>query len=183
MGWDFRTSPCTKKEIIDDCIANTLCSMTCLYHVVKGNELWTVWKRHRDNESVIILFLLASREGKWGYKEISEAEHPYYFKCPIGFLGLAPVTNADWRKKVYEYTEAQINNRRALKKIKNGMVITLDVPGNDFRVTHLKPLQGMSLRNNRLYRLVKTRVIDVRESEPQANDKLVWAATPTDRIW
>ena len=182
MGWDFRNSPCTKKEIIEDCIAG-ICSMTCLHKAVVGNELWTVWKRHRDNENVIILFLLASRNCRWGFKEIVEAEGPHYYKCPIGFLELAPVTNKEWRDKVYAYTESKIRNHQALKKVKCGMIVTLDVPGNEFRVTRIKPLLGVSLRNHRLYRLVKTRVIDVKEPKPTADTKLVWAATPTDQIW
>jgi len=164
MGWDFRTLPCDKQEIIEECV-KSICSMECLKHSVQGNELWSVWQK-KDGTRVILLFLLASKDRCWGYKEIAEESGPYYYKCPMGFLEMAAVANQDWRNKVYEYHDRRLRNLSALKKIRLGTIVTLDVPDNDFRVTHMNPFLGVNTKSGRLYRLVKSRVIAVREGEP-----------------
>jgi hypothetical protein len=81
----------------------------------------------------------------------------------MGFLEMVPAVNKEWRDKVYEYHDKRLRNLSALKKVKVGSVITLDVDGNDFRVTRINPLQGVSLKDKCLYRLVKSRVIEVKE--------------------
>ena len=170
MGWDFRTLPCSKQEIIDECV-KSICSMECLKHSAQGNELWSVWEK-KDGSRVILLFLLASKDCCWGYKEIAEESGPHYYKCPMGFLEMAAVANKDWRDKVYEYHDRRLRNLSALKRVKLGMIVTLDRPDNDFRVTHMNPFLGVSTKNGRLYRLVKSRVIAVKEAVPVTPFKL-----------
>ena len=181
MGWDFRALPCCKQEIIDECV-KSICSMTCLHQSVQGNELWTIWEK-KDGARIILLFLLASKKLCWGYKEISEQAGPYYYKCPLGFLEIAPVVNKNWRDKVYEYHSKRLGNLSLRKQIVIGTIVGLDNPENEFRVTHLKPLQGVSLKERRLYRLVKSRIVSIREVSPEPVEKRVKEATPTDQIW
>ena len=160
MGWDFRTTPCSKKEIIEECFSS-VSGMECLKHSVQNNEVWSVWGK-TDGTREIILFLLASKERCYGYKKIYEQEGPHYYKCPLGFLEMVSVVNKEWRDKVYEYHIKKVQNQSALKKIKAGTIVTLDVPGNDFRVTSVSPLIGVNEKDGLRYRLVKSRVISVR---------------------
>lgn len=181
MGWDFRALPCCKQEIIDECV-KSICSMTCLQQSVRGNELWTIWEK-KDGTKIILLFLLASKNLRWGFKEISEEAGPHYYKCPLSFLALVPATNPGWRERVVDYNEKRLNNRTFVRRVAVGMIVALDNPSNEFRVTHMKPLQGVSLKEHRLYRLVKSRIVSVREASPEPAEKTVREATPTDQIW
>jgi hypothetical protein len=181
MGWDFRALPCSKQEIIEECV-KSICSMTCLHQSVQGNELWTIWEK-KDGSKIILLFLLMSKSLCWGFKEISEEAGPHYYKCPLGFLEIAPVVNANWRTKVYEYHCDRLHNLSLRKKIKVGVIVALDNPSNEFRVTHMNPLQGVSLKERRLYRLVKSRIVSVRMDTTETAAKMVREATPTDQIW
>jgi hypothetical protein len=181
MGWDFRALPCSKQEIIEECV-KSICSMTCLQQSVQGNELWTIWEK-KDGTKVILLFLLASKNLCWGFKEISEEAGPRYYKCPLSFLLLVPSVNPGWREKVVDYHEKRLNNRTLVNQITSGMIVALDNPSNEFRVTHMKPLQGVSLKERRLYRLVKSRIVSVRVDTTETAAKMVREATPTDQIW
>jgi hypothetical protein len=156
--------------------------MTCLQQSVQGNELWTVWEK-KDGTKIILLFLLMSKNLCWGFKEISEEAGPHYYKCPLAFLALAPAINSGWRERVVDYHEKRLNNHTIVKRIAVGMIVALDNPSNEFRVTHMKPLQGVSLKEKRLYRLVKKRIVCVREAYSEMAEKMVREATPTDQIW
>lgn len=138
--------------------------MECLKHSVNGNELWSVWEK-KDGTRAIILFLLASKDGRWGYKEIAEVSGPYYYKCPLKFLDMAAIANTSWREKVLELHARKAKAKSLTKKLKIGMVAALDIPDNEFRVTKLNPLMGVSLKENKLYRLVKSRIISVRPGD------------------
>ncbi|MCK5431218.1 MAG: hypothetical protein KAJ03_00670, partial [Gammaproteobacteria bacterium] len=50
-------------------------------------------------------------DGEWGYKPLSEAEHPYYYTCPLSYLKLAPPTSPEWREMVRAHHE-DVNARR-----------------------------------------------------------------------
>lgn len=165
MGWTFRTEPCTKKQIINECL-NNISDMKLLVHSIKGNEVWSVWERP-DNSRIITLFLLSSQKRCWGYKTIDEAHGPHYYKCPIKFLEMVSVTphgNKDWRERVYEYHNNTLKNQSALKKIKVGAIVSLDVPGKEYRVTKVTPFRGVSLESGLVYRLIKSRVVAVKHA-------------------
>lgn len=63
--------------------------------------------------------------------------HPYYYSCPLQYLDLAPVANADWRARVqvyhrYRNQKLEIGQRVAIQ----GSIIPWVI------VTSLKPLTG-----------------------------------------
>jgi hypothetical protein len=53
-----------------------------------------------ERAPVIAVFLLEKARGEWGYKDLSECEHPYYYGCPLRFLDAAPETCKEWRETV-----------------------------------------------------------------------------------
>jgi hypothetical protein len=181
MGWDFRVHPCSKQEIIEE-VSNGV-AVECIHKSLQGNELWTLWQR-KDGSRYISVFLLASKKGCLGYKEISEESGPHYYKCPLRFLEIAPVVNKKWRDKVYEYHAKRLGNLSLRKQVAIGTIVALDNPENEFRVTCLKPLLGVSLKEHRLYRLIKSRIVSVREDCFWSGDKKIREATSTDHmIW
>jgi hypothetical protein len=163
MGWDFRVDPCSKQEIIEECLNSV--ALQLIDKSVQGNELWVVWERKTDKHRFICVYLLKSEKRCWGYKEIDEAAGPHYYRCPLSFFALVPVANQGWREKVVDYHEKRLNNRTFVRRIAVGTIVALDNPSNEFRVTHMKPLQGLNLKERRLYRLVKSRVVSVRETQ------------------
>lgn len=165
MGWDFRVDPCTKQEIIEECLTSV--ALELIDKSLQGNELWVVWERKTDKHRFICVYLLRSEKRCWGYKEIDENAGPHYFKCPLSFFALAPIANHGWRETVVAYHDRKLRNRRSVQQIAVGKLVALDVDTNEFRVTHMKPLQGLRLSDRRLFRLVKSRVVSIRE-EPSA---------------
>jgi hypothetical protein len=116
MGWDF-TKGASKSDIVEELLEPqsftsyedpaTHVDRKTVAHRVVGAVLWLVVEltRTKDNrcirERFIDCCLLANRLGYgWGYKSMSECEHPYYYSCPVEFLELAPEVNAEWRGKV-----------------------------------------------------------------------------------
>lgn len=160
MGWDFEVKPSSKSNIIAQCLTST--TYECITQSLQGNELWAVMENKVSKVRSIVLFLLASKDGCWGYKDIGEVECPHYFKCPLSFLPLAPVTNQNWRNSVIDYHNQTLLRKRILSKLSVHKVVALDVPSNEFVVTHLKPFQGISLKDGQKYRLVKSRVVGIR---------------------
>lgn len=51
----------------------------------------------------IMVVALEKGEDGWRYKELAEAEHPYYYACPLRFLDRAHEQNKEWRRGVRAY--------------------------------------------------------------------------------
>lgn len=102
MGWTF-TRGATKAEVIAQLLGER--HHKTMAHAVVGNSLWCVkaYQREGKERRYIALFLLDQCGGGWGYKDLCESMHPYYYNCPLHFLALAPVANDAWRAKVYEF--------------------------------------------------------------------------------
>ena len=104
---------------------------TCLAHCYRGNSfsgvLWSVFERTfvRDGQQVDstqrwiqcdLLQYSKSDEG-WGYKDMDESMHPYYYSCPKKYLNMVPLEtfggNVEWREQVQQYHQRQLEKRRA----------------------------------------------------------------------
>lgn len=136
MGWLFR-SGYSRKDLIEDrsksweCTQQngTLVKTNCLAHCYRGGVfsgvLWTVWERTflKEGKPVekpqrwIGCDLLQSRKDEgWGYKDMDESVHPFYYSCPLGYLAKAPLEeyggNAEWRDMVRSYHARQAEKRQ-----------------------------------------------------------------------
>ncbi len=112
MGW--YGEPGTRKEKLAEL---TRCheNATCLRHCYRGNNfrgvLWSVWEttekfrqEHPEHPPrAISCDLLEYRDGMWFHKPLCEQSHPYYYSCPLGYLDMVPVANAEWRESVRKY--------------------------------------------------------------------------------
>jgi len=123
MGWLF-TRGFTRKDIIGErtkdwerTTGEVRVTTVCLAHCYRGGTfsgvLWAVWERtfvggERPSERWITCDLLRhQRDYGWGYKDMDESMHPYYYSCPLSYLELVPIDqyggNADWRDCVRRY--------------------------------------------------------------------------------
>jgi hypothetical protein len=114
----------------DDTLRSILADGQFVNHTLVGSEFWTVLKA-QDGTNVIVLFLLAKENGSYGYKVIDEGMHPYYYKCPLSFLKLAPVASEEWRKGVHAYHESKRNVRRERDQAKRDLGL-VRAPGGAF---------------------------------------------------
>ena len=167
MGWTF-TREATRADIIAERLApwsNDTHAGRTLRHCTKGNVLWTVReltdKRSRVTERYIGCDLLQRERGYgWGYKDMCESVHPYYYTCPLAYLDLVPVTCEGWRERVREY------HARQKRRLTIGATYTLigrEVP--HVEIVRLRPLIGR--HNGRTYRVSKSYIGDqLREGKP-----------------
>lgn len=142
MGWLF-TRGLSRKDLIKERVqkyedANMV--MTTLAYCVRGNCLWMVRestsKNFGDSIKFIELDLLGSNKSDgWGYKDMEEQMHPYYYSCPLAYLEMVPVACEKWREGVRAYHEKQ--NRKievgATYKVNGLMTI---------RIASVRPLRG-----------------------------------------
>lgn len=124
MGWLF-THGSTRQGLIRERAENwdrtaddgTMVKSTCLAHCFRGGRfsgvLWAVWERTfmkdgqemQPTERWITCDLLRYQMGYgWGYKDIDESMHPYYYSCPLKYLEMVPIDqyggNEQWREGV-----------------------------------------------------------------------------------
>jgi len=56
----------------------------------------------------------------WGYKDMEEGMHPYFYSCPLKYLALVPaVASEEWREGVRQYHARQNEKRLAKTLLKN----------------------------------------------------------------
>lgn len=135
MGWLFKPGS-SRKSLLAERIEGwqhtrpdgMTVTSTCLAHCYRGGSfsgvLWTVWERtfEKDGEQVqpterwigCDLLQYSRADDGWGYKDMEESMGPYYFSCPLKYLGMVPeVANEDWREGVRQYHERRREKRRA----------------------------------------------------------------------
>ncbi|MDH5181134.1 MAG: hypothetical protein OEZ39_14140 [Gammaproteobacteria bacterium] len=114
MGWLF-TKHASKSDIIRHLISpeeNETRRREILAHCVRGKVLWLVieitQKQTHNTQRFIGCCLLATEKGfGWGYKDMQESEHPFYYSCPLKYLEMVPEANAEWRTKVRKHHRQQ----------------------------------------------------------------------------
>jgi hypothetical protein len=138
MGWLFPYGA-TRRSLIAERIMNwerstdtgVLAKTTCIAQCYRGGVfsgvLWSVWERtfSKDNADTeprqrwIQCDLLRCQQGDWGYKDMEESMHPYFYSCPLGYLKFVPIEqfggSEAWREGVRSYHTRQAEKRVARK--------------------------------------------------------------------
>ena len=138
MGWLF-TAGISRHDLIADNTKSwektrddgTVIKSTCLAHCYRGGVfsgvLWSVWERSftKDDEQVeptqrsIVCDLLRCVQGDWGYKDMEESMHPFFYSCPLKYLEMVPMDqfggHTEWRELVRQY-HARITEKRRSRK-------------------------------------------------------------------
>jgi hypothetical protein len=142
MGWFF--SNASKSDLIKELISESAgadWTRTTIAHAVRGTVLWTVNQMSRLDGSETRLFIgcdLMQKSGEyWGHKPLCEEDGPYYYSCPLKYLDMVPVQNAEWREKVREYHARRTRRFSVGQRV---AVIGCTVPW--VRITGTNPLTG-----------------------------------------
>lgn len=161
MGWLF-TEGATRSDVIAKRVATwqseTQAGRT-LRHCAKGNVLWTVReltdKPRGTTERYIGCDLLQGQRGYgWGYKDMCESMHPYYYSCPMAYLTIVPVACEPWREQVRAYHAQQ-----ARRLIIGATYQLIDRKMPYVEIVSLRPLRGRF--NGATYRLSKSYIGEV----------------------
>lgn len=117
MGWDF-TSGASRQDIVRSILEGFKSDVKVLGHASTcyGRRLW-VTVQTDSLTPLVCLYLLDKQAGYgWGYKDMDESMHPYYYDCPLKLL-LGPGTHnqqsINWRAKVNEYHKQKKKNDRS----------------------------------------------------------------------
>ena len=138
MGWLF-TPGSNRQSLIKDRTSEwqrtnddgTTIKTTCLAHCFRGNcfsgVLWSVFERTFVRDDLITqpsqrwiqcdLLQYSRSDDGWGYRDMEESMHPYYYSCPNKYLELVPIEtyggNAAWRDCVRQHHQASLEKRRS----------------------------------------------------------------------
>jgi hypothetical protein len=135
MGWLFCAS--SKDELVAhiEHDLSKVSGLTILGKAVRGSRLWYAVE-HRfaspylpeggGEQRFIVLYLTECDRRdhpayRWGYKDMDESMHPYYYDCPIRLLDLTPqAIESEWRKAV----RAHHAKRKTVPKPEKHKVVT-----------------------------------------------------------
>ncbi len=106
MGWLF-TQGASRKQIADGILKDFAAGVKVLDHASTcyGRRLWVTIETD-SLTPLVCLFLLDKSNGGWGYKDMDESMHPYYYDCPLRLLkgsGMHNEQSQVWREKVRNY--------------------------------------------------------------------------------
>ncbi|MCA9380929.1 hypothetical protein KC678_01565, partial [Candidatus Dojkabacteria bacterium] len=88
-------------------------------------------KRPDKTDRAILLYLLQHSPDpnypkySWGYKDMDESMHPYYYNCPLSFLDMTPVACEEWRQHVRNYHATIAQQKQKAAQVTIGSIVTL----------------------------------------------------------
>lgn len=118
-GWS------TKAKLIAYLVRDDSASK-CLRSCFRGEKfsgvLWSVREFVKDQKVIICCDVLSCHDQQlypykkvWGYRDLCESMHPYYYSCPLSYLKLAKeVACQDWRTLVMQYHKERSEKRQAI---------------------------------------------------------------------
>lgn len=104
MGFDSCDSWTSKAQVVKELLADTARRAKVVAHKSTRSGLWSVIEN--DDGSRAILFDLIERSNRrYFVKAMDESCNPYFYDCPLAFLGLVPQDktkyySAKWREGV-----------------------------------------------------------------------------------
>jgi hypothetical protein len=150
MGWLFPYHTTTKSSLVED-VTKEITSAGNIIVATKSvsKGLWML-VTPKNLDKPIIIFYLMEKKGTWGYKDMDESIHPYYYDCPIDWLDKAPVLSQPWRDGVHAKLKKKIELKEAVSKIVEGKTYRVTgswkfqgYPLTQLFVTSLKPCRGV----------------------------------------
>ncbi|HNC58609.1 MAG TPA: hypothetical protein PLP33_24490 [Leptospiraceae bacterium] len=174
MGWLYSTSWNTKEKMVNHLVDSL--GGKYVKHRLVGNQLWMIGKT-AENEKFILLALIQSG-GKghgFGYKDMSESAHPYFYNCPLNFLSEVPPANEEWREGVRQYHKRKAEEKILKTRLQVGDTVSLvgcKIP--QVRIYSLKPLRR--IHDGVVYRLKPSLIEEIKDKMLKV--RFVYAGTP-----
>ncbi len=166
MGWLFIYGS-SKQDIIRERSKdweNDKVRSTCLAKTIRGNVFWSVRAHTNKETGETFRFIACDLLGSdptygWGYKDMEESMHPYYYSCPLKYLEMVPeqdgVTCPEWREQVREYHRCRSIRLHVGDRVR----LRAGSQPPELTITSLKPLRG--IYNYVTYRLSRRLIAEV----------------------
>lgn len=146
MGWLFPYGA-TRRQVIDELTQGRVDGgheFRTLRKCFRGNTMYALHESGPLGETTkwIGVYLLQRQGGSWGYKDMCETLHPFYYDCPVSYLDEAdePMNDSakEWRSIVRKKAA-----ERASKKPKVGETWSLEGCNiEEVEIASLRPLLG-----------------------------------------
>lgn len=131
MGWLFgwSTKEALVKHLTDSQNYSTNGRIRVLDHALVGNNLWLLMQHQPIETKFIVLARLKHSRGAgpvghdWGYKDMDESTHPYYYDCPERLLKQSTCdkpSSVEWRAQCRKWRAERNARLSSLKKLKPG---------------------------------------------------------------
>lgn len=149
MGWLFPYHTTTKASLVND-VTNDIIAAGHTINATKsvGKGLWML-VTPKNLDKPIIVFYLMEKHGTWGYKDMDESAHPFFYDCPLAWLDKAPILSQAWRDGVHAKLKKKMDMKEAASKIVankaynvNGFWKFRGYPLTQLFVTSTKPCLG-----------------------------------------
>lgn len=165
MGWTFPYGA-SRRQVIEELTRDQENAAGGFFKThrkcFKGNTMYALHETGpvgTDGRSRkwIGIYLLQKHGDSWGYKDMSEDMHPYYYDCPVSYLDEADETDNvhanEWRRIVREKA-AEL----ASKKPKEGQRWSYRNPTiKEVTIVSVRPLHGRA-PNGVTYRIKRDRL-------------------------
>ena len=100
MGWLY-TQGFDKSRLVAD--LRKQLEKKLIKSTVVGNCFWALINSESHGVIILLCLLQSGRQDGWGYKDMDESMHPYYYSCPLNYLEKAPVACQKWRDWVVKF--------------------------------------------------------------------------------
>ena len=152
MGWLYGWS--TRKSMIAELTTENdtqKCIANCYRGNVHSGVLWSVWEYKIDGQKVkagykwIRCDILKCHNREWGYKDLSESMHPFYYSCPLAYLKMTAdsVECQAWRDVVIKKDQHRKWQALQAKLLKIGDIVPLKGCNIPYaQVSCVNPLRG-----------------------------------------
>lgn len=171
MGWTFPYSTTTKKRLVDEILSDYRHhpNWKIIKTALVGSCFWMALHSLKTDEKFIVLYLMEKHDGTYGYKDMDETMHPFFYNCPVSLLDMttSPKNEANpWRiemRKKYAEKTAKRNERKANPAKVGDMVTVANVPGY-YKVESERGPRSFLIRDvktNRVYKCAKHRLVPV----------------------
>ena len=109
---------------------------------LRGNVYYAAIRFKPENRVDGWVILTAMKDGMFGYKEMTETSHPFYYDCPKSILKLlSPTTNEEaleWRNGCIEQACLKKSGRK-MSSLPVGTVVKIQFCGKDTLVKKMAP--------------------------------------------
>jgi hypothetical protein len=169
MGWTF-TNKSSSVKVADFFKAEWKDTIFHAVKVINMQEVYMACSNKREPDTIFAVVCLLNYQPKeymnFGYKDMDESMHPYYYNCPESILKLLSPTDKQnaiaWRAEC----QKRIDNKKSKAKFTKGSIIRFSKPIqfnsnlniDAFRVSSMKPMRFLNASHYgdyHLYRLPK----------------------------
>lgn len=123
----------------------------------KNGSVWYVACRMKQVEGQPVFATIiktSMKNGEFGYKDMDETMHPYYYGAPLSLINkLTPTDNAranEWRNKVRQ-RHAEEKKLRASNVLTNGMKVNVDGMFDKYNGKDITELTVHDIENRKFY--------------------------------